>query len=114
METQQQVKELFESYNEYLARLVPGTLAIAELLHKEDISNALSQIVDFSNGIDWLVEATELLKMSAQVVELDINKVVGFLEIVNEGLEKKDYVLVADILEFEISEYFKKLSRIEE
>lgn len=114
MHKQQQVDELKESYENYLERLVAGTTVVSELLHNEDISAALKQIIDFSNGMEWLLDAAELLKSNEVTINLDSDKIISFLKEINEGLEKKDYVLVADIFEYEISEYFQSIVRIEE
>ena len=41
-------------------------------------------------------------------VDFDISKINEYLEEINDGLEKQDYLLVADIFEYEIVPYFEE------
>lgn len=103
---QKQLSELSLSYLQYLSKVSNGVQIITDNLKNGNTSLALSQLVDFSEGIEWLISATKILEENKISTALNLNKLIGFLKLINEGLEKKDYVLVADVLEYEIVEYF--------
>lgn len=114
MNVEYQVQELYKSYKEYLERVAIETVKIAELLQEEDVSSALQKIVEFSQGMEWLIEAANLLKKHSQPIQLNIDQLIEYIQLVNDGLEKEDYVLVSDIFEYEISEYFRRILGIDE
>ncbi|WP_433595868.1 hypothetical protein [Lysinibacillus xylanilyticus] len=103
------MNEILEDYNNYLGCVPKGTVRIAEQLREDNMKEALSAIRDFSEGVLWLSQASDFLKRSGAHVELDILKIQEFLIQVNEGLEKQDYVLVADMFEYEIAPFFEEV-----
>ena len=106
------INELVESYKTYIEKIPNGALIIAEYLRVDDVENALIQIKNFSEGVIWLFKANEILVSHEMVDKLDIQDIEEFLLEINNGLEKQDYVLVADIFEYEISEFFKGVNSI--
>lgn len=108
-----EVNEVVESYNQYLKNIAPGSLHIAELLRKDDIHAALQLIMQFSEGMGWIVQASELLRSNGVKVTLELHQIHEFLEEVNNGLQMQDYVLVADMFEYEIGPFFEKVVDIE-
>lgn len=108
------VLETIQSYNEYLGKVENGSEIIANLLREDQITNALSVIVDFSEGMSWLTKATELLRENNITVNLDISEINNFLEEINEGLKIQDYLLVADLFEYEIAKFFSNVQLVEE
>lgn len=104
------IKETIESYIEYISKVEFGSKFIAELLREDRIAEALTNIVNFSEGMDWIIKATVLLKENNISIPMEEAEISGFLEEINSGLEIADYLSVADIFEYEIAEYFSKLS----
>jgi hypothetical protein len=104
-----QMDEILEDYNNYLERVPKGTIQIAEQLREDNMQEAFSAIKDFSEGVLWLSHASGFLKLNGAQAELDILKIQEFLVQVNEGLEKQDYVLVADMFEYEIAPFFEEV-----
>lgn len=108
-----EVIEVIDSYNHYLTKVPNGSIQIANSLRKDEIQEALQMILDFSDGMGWLAQATELLQKNEVVITLDITKIHEFLNEINSGLEIQDYVLVADMFEYEIAPFFEEIQPIE-
>lgn len=104
-----EVIEVIESYNEYLTKVPTGSIGIANSLRKDQTQEALQLILDFSDGMGWLAQATELLQKNDVHTSLDITKIHEFLNEINNGLEIQDYVLVADMFEYEIAPFFEEV-----
>jgi len=105
--------ETIESYNDYLDKVMPGCLKIAENLRQDEIESALQMILQFSEGMDWLVQACNLFVRNEVRVSLEVETIHEFLNEVNNGLEMQDYVLVADMFEYEVAPFFGKAQRVE-
>jgi len=108
-----EIKDLIESYNEYVNKVPTGAIYIANCLREDKLNNALMTIKDFSEGVLWLTEASELMKKNGAMAELSIEQIQEFLIEVNKGLEKQDYVLVADMFEYEIAPFFEEVASAE-
>ncbi|WP_313892594.1 hypothetical protein [Psychrobacillus sp.] len=106
------LKDTIQSFNEYLPRVVAGSHDIAESLRSDNVAVALPMILDFSEGMSWLVEAIELFKINEVDANLHIDRIHEFLNEINAGLEMQDYVLVADMFEYEIAPFFEEASPI--
>ncbi|OMC89286.1 hypothetical protein BK128_04270 [Viridibacillus sp. FSL H7-0596] len=101
------IVEIIGSYNEYLSKLPNGCLFIAEKLREDQIQEALNNIKNFSEGLIWLVDASELLKKNDIVVNMNVERVHEYLNEINYALEIQDNNLVADLFEYELVEFFK-------
>ncbi|WP_042471099.1 hypothetical protein [Bacillus ndiopicus] len=110
---QELIRETMESYNNYIINVKEGALKIADKLRTEDIKGALTLISDFSEGSIWLVDVNKKLMDLGYLVKLEMNVIQEFLIEINEGLENQDYILVADIFEYEISPFFDQLEQYE-
>ncbi|BDH60812.1 hypothetical protein MTP04_09420 [Lysinibacillus sp. PLM2] len=107
------VVEVIESYNNYIENVGPGSIKIAEHLRKDEIQDAMQMILQFSEGMSWLVQASELLIKNGVKVVLETEKINEFLTEINNGLEMEDFVIVADMFEYEIAPFFEESPRIE-
>jgi len=108
-----EVNEVIESYNEYIIKIPNGAIYIANSLREDKMNEALLTIKDFSEGVIWLSDAGNLLDKNNVDVSLSIEKIHDFLNEINEGLEKQDFLLVADLFEYEIAPFFQELKLIE-
>lgn len=106
------IKDIVQSYNEYINNISPGSLQIADYLRKDQVQEALQLILQFSEGMSWLSSVEELLIKNSIEVVLNVNKINEFLIEINNGLEIQDYVLVADMFEYEIAPFFENVSLI--
>lgn len=107
----EEILEVMESYNEYLDKLPGGCKSIAEYLRNNRIDEALELILHFSKGVSWLCEVNEKLSLLGFNNSLHIERINEFLIEINSGLEIQDYLIVADIFEYEIAEFFKNAIR---
>lgn len=108
-----EIIEVIGSYNEYILKVSSGSIQIAEHLRKDEVQEAMQMILQFSEGMGWLVEASDLLSKNNVTVHLPVEQIHEFLNEINSGLELQDYVLVADMFEYEIAPFFEQLSPIE-
>lgn len=108
-----EVYEVIESYNEYVGKIPQGAIYIANSLREDKLNEALLTIKDFSEGLIWLSDAANLLGKNNVEVSLNIEKIHDFLNEINDGLEIQDFMLVADLFEYEITPFFQKLKLIE-
>ena len=106
------IEEVVSSYNEYLTKIVSGSMTIADTLRSDQVSDAMQMILNFSEGMGWLADASNLLKQNQVEVTLDVEKIHDFLNEINTGLENQDYVLVADMFEYEIAPFFQEVQPI--
>ncbi|QBK25347.1 hypothetical protein [Ureibacillus thermophilus] len=107
------VLEVIDNYNEYLKKIPNGTIYIAECLREEKLQEAFQTIKDFSEGVMWLATVSDLLNQRNIEVTLDIERINSYLIEVNEGLENQDYLLVADLFEYEIAPFFEEVPLIQ-
>ncbi|ALC86348.1 hypothetical protein AM499_11290 [Bacillus sp. FJAT-22090] len=105
--------ETVESYNNYLSKIPAGCQEIADSLRADQIMNAMHLISNFSEGVIWLTTANDLFLKNNLQSDLNANKIHEFLNEINNGLEIQDYVLVADMFEYEINPFFEECSAIE-
>ncbi|MGN7478777.1 hypothetical protein ACTHOQ_13065 [Solibacillus silvestris] len=108
-----ELQEVLVSYNAYIKNVPTGAMYIANNLREDNLNDALMAIKDFSEGVLWLSHASELMKQNGAKAELNIEQIQEFLIEVNEGLEKQDYVLVADMFEYEIAPFFEEVALAE-
>ncbi|WP_369381010.1 hypothetical protein [Lysinibacillus fusiformis] len=101
--------EIVDEYYKYIAKIPAGLQYIADSLRSDNVQTALNEILNFSEGITWIKQMEEIL--SDQGVNTNLNKqqLEGYLNLINEGLEKQDFVLVADIFEYEMLPYFAQI-----
>ena len=107
------LKDTVESYNNYLLRLPIGCQEISDLLRKDHIMDAMNLITNFSEGVIWLTTANDFFLKSNLQSELNAKKIHEFLNEVNSGLEIQDYILIADMFEYEIKPFFDECPAIE-
>lgn len=93
--------EVIESIKAYLSRLIPGVENTVNLLRITGEDGVLEDLSDIFEGLEWLIEAVAL---TTDAVEepLDISGVTAILPEMLDSLENTDYVVLADLLEYEI------------
>jgi len=102
------VKESLESYLGYIERIPGGCQQIVDYLREDRILEAGRMIAQFSEGLIWLVDMNKLLLPYNVIELLQEQKIYEFLNEVNKGLEIQDFVLVADMFEYEIKPFFEE------
>ncbi|KOP77742.1 hypothetical protein AMS59_13920 [Lysinibacillus sp. FJAT-14745] len=105
--------DVMNSFNDYISKIPAGCDSIAMNLQQEDYEVALNLIVDFSEGFEWLKEVQLLLIKNEYNSNIDFDLIQGFLEEINTGLEKRDFIVVSDIFEYEIKPFFENCTPYE-
>ncbi len=101
--------EIVDEYFKYVAKIPAGIQYIADNLRTDKIPMALNEILNFSEGITWIKQMEEILTDQGVNTNLDKHQLEEYLNLINEGLEKQDFVLVADIFEYEVLPYFEQI-----
>lgn len=107
------VRETMQSYNEYITALPLGCQEIADFLREDKIGEATKRILQFSEGMGWIIDANHLIAVNGIENLLEPEKIHEFLQEVNNGLEIQDFIIIADMFEYEIRPYFEECSLYE-
>ncbi|MFJ7825290.1 hypothetical protein [Psychrobacillus sp. NPDC096623] len=97
-----------ESYINYAAKLPAGCQQIANHLREDSVLKAIDMIRQFSEGVAWLNEMNTILQKNNAIIPLEVSKIFEYLEEVNDGLSIQDYVIVADMFEYELQPFFEE------
>lgn len=95
--------ETLDSLKEYTPRLKEASESIAESLQSGDQNKSVQQLPQFFEGIQWVVSAINGLKQNGYDLSVDTLYLNEFLKEIEEAIINQDYVLLADLLEYEIS-----------
>ncbi|MGE7927672.1 hypothetical protein [Lysinibacillus xylanilyticus] len=101
--------EIVDEYYKYVAKIPAGLQYIADNLRADNVPKALNEILNFSEGITWIKQMEEILIDQGVNTNLNKHQLEDYLNLINEGLEKQDFVLVADIFEYEVMPYFEQI-----
>lgn len=102
--------EIFLDFKLYIEKLPKGCIYIADALREDKLTEAFESIADFSEGILWLSKVNEAFIQNNIVTNLDVTKIKDFLNEINNGLVKQDFILVADMFEYEIIPFFEVIN----
>ena len=101
------LQESFTSYKEYLEKMPNGCQSIADLLREDRTIEAGKSIGYFTEGMIWVLDMNKLLVKEGVVKPLKEEVILDYLSEVNNGLQIQDFVLVADMFEYEIKPFFE-------
>lgn len=107
---EQLLEETKLTYYEYVANIKKGCLDIAQQLRTEQFTNAFGAISNFAEGLEWLIQIEQLMLQNQYNIKSNTKEAIPFFTEINEALENKDYILVADLFEYEIAEIFTSAS----
>lgn len=102
------IQESLESYKSYAVNLPNGCQKIADYLREDAIVEAGTTIAQFSEGLSWLVDMNKLLYQHDLLPQLAESRIYEFLNEINNGLEIQDFVIVADMFEYEIKPFLQE------
>jgi hypothetical protein len=93
--------EVLKTAFEYIGKLIDGIHTAVTKYQGGYESEGTKWTVQIADGLNWLIEALTLTA-DAQIEKIDISLLNPYLLEVNEALENTDYVLLADLLNYEI------------
>jgi hypothetical protein len=107
----------------YLSRLIPGIEKASELFRTGNEQEANRYFLNIIDGIDWfsqvmdsIIEAKKIdlsnTPFNGQTIQARKDKLLDLTQQVLEANKNKDWVLVADLLEYEIFPYYQDWAAI--
>ena len=93
--------EVLHTAYEYLNQLIKGTIEAVEYFHRGQEYKGFQSVSLIADGALWLIEAIELTRQ-VQKVEIKTEGIMLKIIEITEAMQKKDTVLMADLLEFEV------------
>ncbi|SHE57126.1 hypothetical protein [Clostridium fallax] len=87
--------------DEYLNALIEDASNVAELFREDEISQGLFFISNISEAIEVVCQAVIEIQ-SILTEEFDLDNLNNFMNEMIQALENEDYILLGDLLEYEI------------
>lgn len=98
---------------QYIDSLKSGINLSVENFQNNNRKEATEIVVQLAEGLEWLINVLTLTE-DIQKEKIDVNKILENINSINEAFENEDYILISDILEYEIlsilEEYQKCIS----
>lgn len=102
-----EIIETQKIYYDYVTKIQKGCQVISDSLREGKLNVAIESIIDFSEGLRWLLSVEDSMMNNQYKIESSINDASKYLNEINNALEQQDFVLVADLFEYEIKSIFK-------
>ncbi|WP_097025890.1 hypothetical protein [Clostridium peptidivorans] len=103
--------EVLNTAKDYMINLNNAIVRAAEYLQNGDYFNGTDLIISITDGLEWIVQLVTLRK-DIYEEDMEVNKFTDNVKEVVEAFENEDYVLIGDLLQYEISpiveEYYDK------
>lgn len=106
----QEIVEIKDTYYEYISKVSTGCQYISDVLRREEYEEAFQSIINFSEGIEWLVLVEEKMAEHGLKINSRIYEAKEFITEINLAIENQDFTLVADLFEYEIKPIFESAS----
>ena len=106
----------------YLEKLIPGIQKGAELFQREDEVEANKFFINIVDGMDWVSQVLDgvfkTMQMAPETLEFDgktlAERQILLIDLTKQLLkanENKDWILTADLLEYEIAPFYQEWSQ---
>ena len=116
------VDQNIENADTYLTRLIPGIEKSVELFRTGNEQEANQFFINIIDGIDWLSQVLDMI-LTAKAISPDTvfdgksiqdrrASLVDFTQQMVDANRNKDWVLLADLLEYEILPYYQEWSNL--
>ncbi|WP_186580807.1 hypothetical protein [Aquibacillus kalidii] len=96
------VKETLISLQEYLPRLINGCSQVVDNLKEGDEGSGLRKMPSIVEGMQWVFEAVSGIQNNGFLHNIYLHSLKEHFKEVVKALEIGDYVLLADVLNYEI------------
>lgn len=94
-------KEVLYTLENYLKRFIHGTEEIISLFRAGKETEALKSMKDVIDGLKWMHDAITRTQ-DVQLKKIEVFNMKSYLLEMVDALESMDYVLLCDLLEYEI------------
>ncbi|HDK7174847.1 hypothetical protein KQI45_07620 [Clostridium sporogenes] len=94
--------EVLNTAKEYMINLNNAIMKSADYLQNGDYFNGTNLIISITDGLEWIVQLITLRK-DIYKDNMEVNKLIDNIKEVVEAFENQDYILIGDLLQYEIS-----------
>jgi hypothetical protein len=116
------INKNIENADAYLIRLIPGIEKSVELFRMGNEQEANKFFINIIDGIDWLSQVLDMI-LTAKAISPDTvfdgksiqdrrASLVGLTQQMVDANKNQDWVLLADLLEYEIRPYYQEWSNL--
>lgn len=105
-------EELMIEYQQYIDKLPNGLQEIVKNIEDENYSMIANQIALFSEGLEWLYASKQYLLTENINTKFSLDTINEHLGTLVEAMEKKDYIMMSDIIQYELIPYFEELKTL--
>ena len=116
------INKNIENADAYLIRLIPGIEKSVELFRMGNEQEANKFFINIIDGIDWLSQVLDMI-LAAKAISPDTvfdgksiqdrrTSLVDFTQQMVDANKNQDWVLLADLLEYEILPYYQEWSKL--
>lgn len=102
MEQYELKKEVLGTALEYIERVLPGVEEIIECFQTGREDKATSMMIELIEGMQWLIQAIDGTTDLQGEHSIDTSQINSILNQLVEAYENMDYVLLSDLLEYEL------------
>jgi hypothetical protein len=103
--------EVLKTAKEYMKNLNKAILKSSEYLQNGDYFNGTNLIANITEGLEWVIQLVTVRK-DIYDKDMEINRIVDNIKEIIEAFENEDYILIGDLLQYEISpmieEYYRQ------
>lgn len=105
-----QLTELKNSYYEYIAKIPQGLQTIVSLLSNNEMEKAFSGIINLAEGVESLLKIEHALAENKVSSNSRVQEAMTVFEEINGSLGNQDYILLKDLIEYELIPLFSSAS----
>ena len=100
-----EMNDLLTTLNDYLSKLIPAVKECANHYQSGKLNEGSSLLVSMIEGLNWAIGVAA----NVQVQDINVEEINTKLNEIVKAFENEDYILVGDLLEYEISPVMQEL-----
>lgn len=99
---EQLVRETMESCLDYIPKLIKAVSETAEKIQSGNEAAGIRLMPPVFDGLQWVMEAIQGMQRNGFLREINLEGLLKQFKELENALEIRDYVLIADLFEYEI------------
>ena len=104
----QLLHDTVESCQKYMPKLIKAIEEVSCQLHSSNESKALARLPQIFEGLQWVLDAIQEIQKFYNILEVNVEDLTVILKELEQAIKSRDYVLMADLFEYEIKPVLKK------
>lgn len=104
----EQKKEMIITLNDYLDKLIPGIEDMVNAFYEGNDKYACDKLSLITDGLQWCMRVIEATKDITKLTD-ETEQLAEHFNTIVEGLENEDFILVADIFNYEVNDILKSI-----